>query len=127
MGEFGETGGFGTHIADDGLDDLLTYFTGSSGDNLTHLPPPLPGCLHDSEDGVKLVTCIPRVDNLRDNFRFHPTVTPRGINFYEDCILTADQQKELNILKADVTRENNKYLAEHPEVSIEFVSICRPF
>lgn len=64
----------------------------------------------------KMISFYPRTDELKDLFNFHPTETPRGLQFYDKFVLNARQQNELNIFKADIARENHKYMEKHPEV-----------
>lgn len=55
-------------------------------------------------------------NKIEEPLYFHPTTTPRGLNFYNGFILTSDQQSELNKLKLKTIRENHEYLSQHPEV-----------
>lgn len=53
-----------------------------------------------------------------EDFDFHPCNTPRGMLYYDMNVLTAVQQQKLNSLKRKVVREDEEYLADHPEVRI---------
>lgn len=53
----------------------------------------------------------------KDVLPFHPCSTPRGMRWFDLPVLTPLQQKLLNELKVDTIRENNQYLARHPEVN----------
>lgn len=46
---------------------------------------------------------------------FHPCDTPRGMLYYDVNALTPEQQHELNYLKTDTVREDERYLAANPE------------
>lgn len=56
--------------------------------------------------------------NVVDEFEFHPCDTPRGSQYYDLKALTVEQQEQLNDLKLKMIREDEIYLAEHPEVRI---------
>lgn len=47
---------------------------------------------------------------------FHPCDTPRGTQYYNLKALTNEQQEKLNDLKTKIIREDEIYLAAHPEV-----------
>lgn len=53
---------------------------------------------------------------VRDKLEFHPCDTPRGSLYYDLKGLTVEQQEKLNELKLKVIREDEVYLADHPEV-----------
>lgn len=50
-----------------------------------------------------------------------PSDSPRNTHYYNLPILTKEQQQKLNKLKHNVNIEDEKYLADHPEVIIIFV------
>lgn len=54
------------------------------------------------------------------NETFHCAECPDGIiQFEPGSYLDAEQQTKLNALRVSTMRNNAKYLAEHPEVSLE--------
>lgn len=53
----------------------------------------------------------------QEETEFHPCDTPRGSLYYDLTVLTAEQQDKLNGLKRATIREDEIYLAAHPEVS----------
>ncbi|GLV37912.1 hypothetical protein CBL_06386 [Carabus blaptoides fortunei] len=52
----------------------------------------------------------------KDVLPFYPGSTPRGMRWFDLTVLTPFQKKQLNELKVDTIRENNQYLARHPEI-----------
>lgn len=70
------------------------------------------------ESMLDIVDIMDVEDMVKKPFPFHPTISPRGLNFYDSSVLTAKQQRRLNDFKTDVLRENQKYLAQHPEVQM---------
>lgn len=58
------------------------------------------------------------------DINMHPCDTPRGMFYYELGLLTSDAQENLNQLKRDTIRKDEKYLAAHPEVNFLFF-FCR--
>lgn len=64
-------------------------------------------------------------------FDYHPCNSPRGMLYYDLNVLTSEQQTELNKFKRKVVREDEKYLAKHPEVSRVLMSflqlVCKKF
>lgn len=69
------------------------------------------------------------LDHTNSQTKYHPCDTPRGMKYYQLDELTDDQQKQLNDLKIQTIREDEKYLAAHPEiraiVSIIFKEVFR--
>lgn len=53
---------------------------------------------------------------INDELEFHPCDTPRGLQYYDLKGLTDEQQIHLNELKLKMIREDEIYLASHPEV-----------
>lgn len=53
---------------------------------------------------------------IPDTLEFHQCDTPRGMQYYDLSILTPYQQDRLNRLKRDTIRDDERYLAAHPEV-----------
>ncbi|KAF2905157.1 hypothetical protein ILUMI_01017, partial [Ignelater luminosus] len=58
-------------------------------------------------------------------FDYHPCNSPRGMLYYDLNVLTSEQQTELNKFKRDVVREDERYLAKHPEVRALVALITR--
>ncbi|XP_044751262.1 uncharacterized protein LOC123311409 [Coccinella septempunctata] len=57
--------------------------------------------------------------------KYHPTDSPRGTLYYNLEELTENQQIQLNALKINTIREDEKYLATHPEVRAIIVLLLR--
>ncbi|XP_025833948.1 uncharacterized protein LOC112905544, partial [Agrilus planipennis] len=68
------------------------------------------------EKRYKLVN-LDRPDRLELRMHdFHASDVPRGCAPYSLDVLADSQQRKLNKLKVNIVRENQKYLAIHPEV-----------
>lgn len=55
--------------------------------------------------------------DIVEPFDFHPCNSPRGMLYYDLNVLTDYQQTQLNDFKRELIRQNERYLASHPEVS----------
>lgn len=53
---------------------------------------------------------------VEEFFDLHPCDVPYGMENYVLNDLTTEQQMQLNEMKRNEIRTNQKYLAEHPEV-----------
>ncbi|KAL3281220.1 hypothetical protein HHI36_004434 [Cryptolaemus montrouzieri] len=62
---------------------------------------------------------------VEQSMPFHPTDTPRGTMYYNLEELTDSQQIKLNSLKIDTIRQDEKYLAAHPEIRAIVVLLMR--
>lgn len=57
-------------------------------------------------------------EKITEEMDFHPCNTPRGMLYYDVQAITTDQQEKLSQLKRNIVREDEIYLAAHPEVKI---------
>ncbi|XP_031353500.1 uncharacterized protein LOC116178206 [Photinus pyralis] len=55
-------------------------------------------------------------ESIVEEYNFHPCNTPRGTKYYDTKILTTCQKDRLRELKKEKVRENEQYLATHPEI-----------
>ncbi|XP_045470663.1 uncharacterized protein LOC123677954 isoform X2 [Harmonia axyridis] len=63
--------------------------------------------------------------HVDEPMKYHPTDSPRGTLFYNLEELTEDQQIQLNALKINTIRDDEKYLAAHPEIRAIVVLLLR--
>lgn len=55
--------------------------------------------------------------NISIPIKFEIKAAPRGMTDYDPKALSSEQQRELNLYKLDIRKENIMYLKDHPEVS----------
>lgn len=56
--------------------------------------------------------------NISVPLRFEIKTAPTGMTEYDTAAISADQQIQLNEYKSNLMRDNYRFLASHPEVSL---------